>query len=587
MRLRLSTLSATAVCCLGYSPSLLAETCPVSVCISQRAYDGADVLVEISPPVSHSSPAQDPVIDDIYESWSDVYRHCLSDWQQWDRNMSACGGIRYKWEGARIEACREAKYSENHLPWYRRCKHFGHLEKKLLRREEELRTEKEKFQKLYNSVRQANDELQRHIRTIENGFNKKIPNLEKEISDDYQAIADYARGKTDTFDGQERLPEGDVRAKHDAQLGTIKEKQKQGSDNVVEEFRRGWKELSEAGDSPPSETLPRIDPTYHKRHDTFATPRDSLHYSKLVEADYYYRAAEKYIESGVTHAEQRRGVLHVADLAIQAADLGYSAGDAATGDSFWHHAMRLIDSVYEYSKEAFLEGVNTVSQFSAGVISGATGLPPRYDLLNDEDAFVYGKALGAVLGLLGDSAAIVSGLGAMGAGGGAVLVSGGTLAPVGAAAGAAGAGLASAGASMAGVHFGELKDALDHVYATKGTPDLAAPIKFKWGNPASGVTYGHTFSSHGKRVKSGSLIDRARSKGKQIGQWLDDKAAADFIANVANKGPGVHDVKLPGNVKGRSFLGDGTELQADMATVVVKQNGGVKTAYPYNSAFPR
>jgi len=120
----------------------------------------------------------------------------------------------------------------------------------------------------------------------------------------------------------------------------------------------------------------------------------------------------------------------------------------------------------------------------------------------------------------------------------------------------------------------------------KGLQDLMeTDAKFKWGNPKSGPTYGHTFLDHTQRLKPQQLIDRATAKGHQIGQWLDDKAAADFIADVAQKGPGTYDVPVPARM-GRSFLPNGTELRPDMARVVVKPDGSVRTAFPYNSAHP-
>jgi len=120
----------------------------------------------------------------------------------------------------------------------------------------------------------------------------------------------------------------------------------------------------------------------------------------------------------------------------------------------------------------------------------------------------------------------------------------------------------------------------------KGLQDLIeTDAKFKWGNPKSGPTYGHTFLDHTQRLKPQQLIDRATAKGHQIGQWLDDNAAAQFIADVAQKGPGTYDVPVPARM-GRSFLPNGTELQPDMARVVVKPDGSVRTAFPYNSAHP-
>jgi hypothetical protein len=73
--------------------------------------------------------------------------------------------------------------------------------------------------------------------------------------------------------------------------------------------------------------------------------------------------------------------------------------------------------------------------------------------------------------------------------------------------------------------------------------------------------------------------------GHQASQWTNDKAAANFIADVAKKGPGVHDVPLPKDM-GRSFLADGTQLNADMARVIVKPDGGVRTAFPFSSTHP-
>ena len=111
--------------------------------------------------------------------------------------------------------------------------------------------------------------------------------------------------------------------------------------------------------------------------------------------------------------------------------------------------------------------------------------------------------------------------------------------------------------------------------------------ELKWGNPKSKPTYGHTFLDHTSKLKPSQLIDRARSKGHQVGQWLDDKKAAEFIAETARgKGSGVHDVPLPDGVGGRSFLGDGSELRPNMARIVVKDDGSVRTAFPFSSEHP-
>ncbi|WP_231517236.1 contractile injection system protein, VgrG/Pvc8 family [Paenibacillus sp. UNCCL52] len=119
---------------------------------------------------------------------------------------------------------------------------------------------------------------------------------------------------------------------------------------------------------------------------------------------------------------------------------------------------------------------------------------------------------------------------------------------------------------------------------TKETKQVAN--NFKWGNPKSTPTYGHTFSEHGAKKKPNQLIDRARGKGHQISQWIDENSAADFLAEVAKKGPGVHEVPLPSTIKSRGYLPDGTEIKPDMARVIVKEDGGIRSAFPYSSAHP-
>ncbi|MGG1673123.1 hypothetical protein ACIFOE_21310, partial [Paenibacillus sp. NRS-1783] len=119
---------------------------------------------------------------------------------------------------------------------------------------------------------------------------------------------------------------------------------------------------------------------------------------------------------------------------------------------------------------------------------------------------------------------------------------------------------------------------------TKGTEQAAN--NFKWGNPKSTPTYGHTFSEHGAKKKTNQLIDRARGKGHQISQWIDENSAADFLAEVAKKDPGVHEVPLPSTIKSRGYLPDGSEIKPDMARVIVKEDGGIRSAFPYSSAHP-
>ena len=100
--------------------------------------------------------------------------------------------------------------------------------------------------------------------------------------------------------------------------------------------------------------------------------------------------------------------------------------------------------------------------------------------------------------------------------------------------------------------------------------------------------FGHAFvgrRSHGQHVKLNQLQDRARTKGHQIGQFLDDKAAAPYVAEIAKRGPGKHEVPLPSGLKTRSVLPDGSIVQPNSLRVIVNRDGKVITAFPFNSNF--
>ena len=49
--------------------------------------------------------------------------------------------------------------------------------------------------------------------------------------------------------------------------------------------------------------------------------------------------------------------------------------------------------------------------------------------------------------------------------------------------------------------------------------------------------------------------------------------------------PGSRSARTPPGM-GRSFLADGSELTTDMARIVVKPDGAVRTAFPFSSAHP-
>ena len=139
----------------------------------------------------------------------------------------------------------------------------------------------------------------------------------------------------------------------------------------------------------------------------------------------------------------------------------------------------------------------------------------------------------------------------------------------------------------------EVADLVDDVNArpTGPTPATTIPeppkVEFKWDNPKSKPTFGHTFIDHGQKKSLTSLKDRARGKGHQVGQFLDDNAAAGVISKAAqNYGPGVHTFPIPDGLTTRVVLPDGTEVIADRIRIVVRPNGALKTAFPYNSNHP-
>lgn len=214
------------------------------------------------------------------------------------------------------------------------------------------------------------------------------------------------------------------------------------------------------------------------------------------------------------------------------------------------------------------------------------------------EAAAFGKFLGS--SLLGIAGALGTAKGVMdiilgggltvGSIGGSIS-SGGTavafLIPVLTAAGelaAVGVAEVSVGVHAAAGGFANVGDDWERLQAIRREKSSGENSKFKWGNPKSKPTYGHTFSEHGQKQTPVQLKDRSRSLDHQVGQWLDDQKAAEFLESVAKNGEGVYHVKLPSDVNGRSFLPDGTEVVSDMAVVVVKSDGSIRTAYPYNSS---
>ena len=59
------------------------------------------------------------------------------------------------------------------------------------------------------------------------------------------------------------------------------------------------------------------------------------------------------------------------------------------------------------------------------------------------------------------------------------------------------------------------------------------------------------------------------------------------LAQVAQKeGPGKHEIPLPSHIRGESYLGDETKFVPDMVRVIVRDDGSIRTAFPYFSGAP-
>ncbi|QRK08617.1 hypothetical protein JQX13_53565 [Archangium violaceum] len=100
----------------------------------------------------------------------------------------------------------------------------------------------------------------------------------------------------------------------------------------------------------------------------------------------------------------------------------------------------------------------------------------------------------------------------------------------------------------------------------------------KWGNSKSTPTYGHTFSEHGAQNTKG-LIGEAGGTGKPQGQWLNNDAAAKFLAEQRPNINGPTTVNIPEGL-GRVVNPDGSFSPATRAILVPSANGGFRTAYP-------
>lgn len=111
-----------------------------------------------------------------------------------------------------------------------------------------------------------------------------------------------------------------------------------------------------------------------------------------------------------------------------------------------------------------------------------------------------------------------------------------------------------------------------------GAAKVGGASGLKWGNPKSTPTYGHTFSEHGAQNTKG-LVGEAGGTGRAQGQWLNNDAAAKFLAEQRPKLNGPASVRIPRGL-GRVVNPDGSFSPASRATLVPSANGGFRTAYP-------
>jgi hypothetical protein len=120
---------------------------------------------------------------------------------------------------------------------------------------------------------------------------------------------------------------------------------------------------------------------------------------------------------------------------------------------------------------------------------------------------------------------------------------------------------------------GDVSRGLDNVASQLGEKALDA-------GAMAGRRVGHTFSKHGAQ-NTDQLLKEAAGSGREVGQWLDNQAAQEFISQHLDQlKNGAQTFDLPPGL-GRVIHPDGTFTVAQKARLVPSGNG-VKTAYPLN-----
>ncbi|MGK4009229.1 RHS repeat-associated core domain-containing protein [Sorangium sp. So ce1036] len=257
----------------------------------------------------------------------------------------------------------------------------------------------------------------------------------------------------------------------------------------------------------------------------------------------------------------------------------------------WNNPLVLTDPTGQWPTAEEIEAGlaragDTVLGFSYGFVLGATPVvgnmagflpPPR-----DTESFRLGMGAGQIAGGVVQMAAGGAIAGGSAAGGVAATVgSGGTAAPV--AVPVAVAGVEAAGVLIASGSAAVMQGAVTmQMAATGGNKggSSAAGGQLKWGNPKSVPTYGHSFERHGAGAKNTArLTGRAAGTKEPQGQWLDNDAAATFLAEQRSSIAEVKAVEIPKGL-GQVVRSDGAIVPATKAVLVPAPNGGYKTAYP-------
>ncbi|AUX27735.1 uncharacterized protein SOCEGT47_083330 [Sorangium cellulosum] len=253
----------------------------------------------------------------------------------------------------------------------------------------------------------------------------------------------------------------------------------------------------------------------------------------------------------------------------------------------WNNPLVLTDPTGQWPTAEEIEAGlaragDTVLGFSYGFVLGATPVvgnmagflpPPR-----DTESFRLGMGAGQIAGGVVQMAAGGAIAGGSAAGGVAATVgSGGTAAPV--AVPVAVAGVEAAGVLIASGSAAVMQGAVTmQMAATGGNKggSSAAGGQLKWGNPKSVPTYGHSFERHGAGAKNTArLTGRAAGTKEPQGQWLDNDAAAAFLAEQRSSIAEVKVVEIPKGL-GQVVRSDGAIVPATKAVLVPAPNGGYK-----------